>query len=114
MKVFERCIRKELLNSCEELINPRQHGFTNAKSCTTQMVLFRYDLTLILDDKPKVDVIYFDFAKAFDSVSHDLILKKLKHEYKVDGLMLRFIKSYLQVRQQQVVIGGVASSQIKL
>ena len=42
-------------------------------------------------------MIYFDLAKAFDSVSHDLILKKLKHEYKVDGLMLRFIKSYLQV-----------------
>ena len=59
-------------------------------------------------------MIYFDFAKAFDSVSHDLILKKLKHEYKVDGLMLRFIKSYLQGRQQQVVIGGVASSQLKV
>ena len=58
-------------------------------------------------------MIYFDFAKAFDSVSHDLIMKKIKHEYKVDGLMLRFIKSYLQDRQQQVVIGGVASSQLK-
>ena len=30
MKVFERCIRKELLNSCEQFIGPRQHGFTNA------------------------------------------------------------------------------------
>ena len=81
MKVFERCIRKLLLNSCEQLIDPRQHGFTNAKSCTTQIVPFTYHLT-------KVDVIYFDFANAFDSVSHDPILKKLKHEYKVDGLML--------------------------
>ena len=114
MKVFERCIRKVLLNSCEQLIDPRQHGFTNAKSCTTQIVPFTYDLTLTLNNKSKVDVIYFDCAKAFDSVSHDLILiKKLKHEYKVDGLMLRFIKSYLQGRQQQVVIGGVASSQLK-
>ena len=52
----------------------------------------------------------FDFAKAFDSVSHDIFIKKLKHEHKVDGLMLRFITSYLQGRQQQVVIGGVASS----
>ena len=54
-------------------------------------------------------MIYFDFAKAFDSISHDLILKKLKHEYKVNSLMLRFIKSYLQGRQQHVVIRGVAS-----
>ena len=68
MKVFERCIRKELLNSCEQLIDPRQHGFTNAISCTTQMVPFTYDLTLTLNNKSKVDVIYFDFAKAFDRV----------------------------------------------
>ena len=78
------------------------------------MVPFTYALTLTLNNKSKVDVIFFDFAKAFDSVSHDLILKKLKHEYKVDGLMLRFIKSYLQGKQQQVVIGGVASSQLKV
>ena len=64
------------------------------------MVPFAYDLTLTLYDKSKVDVIYFDIAKAFDSVSHDLILKKFRNEYKVDGLMLRFIKSYLQGRQQ--------------
>ena len=49
MKVFERCIRKELLNSCEQLIDPRQNGFTNAKSCTAQMVPFTYDLTLTLN-----------------------------------------------------------------
>ena len=114
MKVFERCIRKKLVNSCEQLIDPRQHSFTNAKSCTKQMVPFTYYLTQTLNNKSKVDVIYFDFAKAFDSVSHDLILKKLKHEYKVDGLMLRFIKSYLQGRQQHVVIGRVASSQLKV
>ena len=44
-----------------------------------------------------------------DSVSHDLILKKLKEEFGINGLMLRFIKSYLQGRQQEVVIGGVKS-----
>ena len=38
----------------------------------------------------------------------------MKQEYKVDGLMLRFIKSYLQGRQQQGVIGGVASSQLEV
>ena len=69
-----------ILNSCEQHIDPKQHGFTNAKSCTTQMIPFTYDLTLTLNNKSKVDVIYFDFAKAFDSVSHDLILKKLKHD----------------------------------
>ena len=109
MKVFEKCTRKELFAACENLLDTRQHGFINEKSCTTQMVPFTYDLAVGLNKKSKLDVIYFDFAKAFDSVSHDLILQKLKENFKIDGLMLRFIRSYLQGRQQQVVIGGVRS-----
>ena len=109
MKVFEKCIRKELFSVTEKFLDPRQHGFINGKSCTTQMIPFTYDLALGLNNKSKFDIIYFDFAKAFDSVSHDLILKKLKQEFGINGLMLRFIKSYLQGRQQEVVIGGVKS-----
>ena len=109
MKIFEKCIRQELFNACDELFDPRQHGFINAKSCSMEMVPFTYDLALLLNNKARCDVIYFDFAKAFDSVSHDLIFKRLKHSYRIDGLMLRFVKSYLENRKQQVVIGGAIS-----
>ena len=74
------------------------------------MVPFVYDLELTLNRKSKSDVIYFDFAKAFDSVSHDLILKKLRENCKINGLMLRFVKSYLLGRYQQVIVGGFTSS----
>ena len=41
---------------------------------------------------------------------HDLILKKLRDKFKIYGLMLRFIKSYLlQDRQQEIIVGGVKS-----
>ena len=42
-----------------------------------------YDLEITLNKKSKADVIYFDFAKVFNSVSHDIILQKLKLEYKI-------------------------------
>ncbi|MCP4459602.1 MAG: reverse transcriptase family protein, partial [Cytophagales bacterium] len=109
MKVFERCIRSALFAACSDLIDPRQHGFVNGRSCTTQMVPFTDNLALALNESSRVDIIYFDFAKAFDSVSHDLILFKLKNIYRVDGVMLKFIKSYLEGRLQQVVIGGEKS-----
>ena len=109
IKVFEKCIRKELCRACEPYLDPRQHGFINSKSCTTQLVPFTYDLASGLNNKAKLDIINFDFAKAFDSVSHDLILKKLRDKFKIDGLMLRYIKSYLQYRQQEVIVGGVKS-----
>ena len=100
MKVFERCIQRELYATCADLLDARQHGFLNEKSCTTQMVPFIDDLSSAMNSKIRSDIIYFDFAKAFDSVSHDLILHKLKKNYGVDGLMLGFVKSYLQGKQQ--------------
>ena len=112
MKVFERCIHKELLFKCGHFIDPRQHGFVNNRSCTTQMIPFIDNLALTLNIVSRSDIIYFDFAKAFDSVSHDLILRKLKNLYGIDGLMLRFIKSYLQDREQQVVVGGAVSDRL--
>ena len=87
MKVFEKCIRiriKELCRACEPYLDPRQHVFINSKSFTTQLVPFTYDLASGLNNKAKLDIIYFDFDKAFDndSVSHDLILKKLRDKFK--------------------------------
>ena len=52
------------------------------------MIPFTYDLGLGQNSKTKLDVIYFDFAKVFDSVSHDLVLKKLKQEFGINGRML--------------------------
>ena len=56
------------------------------------------------------DVIYFDFAKAFDSVNYDLILLKLKTLFLIDGCLLQFIKAYLKDRKQDVVVGRSSST----
>ena len=45
----------------------------------------------------------FDFAKAFDTVSHDLILNKLKNQYKIDGSFLKLIVNYLKGRKQSYI-----------
>ena len=78
MKLFEKIVRDELLAKCQHKLNQNQHGFLPHKSCTTQMVTYVDSLALSINDNIRTDVIYFDFAKAFDSVNHDIILKKLK------------------------------------
>ena len=55
-------------------------------------------------------MVYFDFAKAFDSVSHDIILHKLKYQFGIDGHMLKFIKEYLRGRKQRVLVNGKFST----
>jgi len=55
-----------------------------------------------------VDVIYLDFAKAFDKVPHKRLCLKVKN-HGIDGDVLRWIELWLSDRMQQVVINGAAS-----
>ena len=98
-KIFVKSIHNALLGSCCDYnyIHNTQHGFLPQKSCTTQLVPFSHDISLGLNENKLIDVIYFDFMKAFDSVNHNIILNKLKNEFNVNRRMLKFVKEYLTV-----------------
>ena len=85
------------------------HGFLPGRFCTTKMISFVDDITYSMNLRKDVDAVYFDFAKAFDSVNHEIILKRLKHVYNINGLLLNFIEAYLQNITQRVVVGGAQS-----
>lgn len=110
MKIFEKIVKNEILVHTSHLIDYRQHGFVGNKSCATNLVGFCDNLALNMNNKLRTDVVYFDFSKAFDSVNHDLILKKLKYVYNIDGILLNFLREYLINRTQAVVIGNYKSS----
>ena len=109
MKTFERIIKDEILSRTGHLLDERQHGFLKNKSCATNLIGLCDSLAISMNEGLSTDIVYFDFAKAFDSVSHDLILKKLKLQYNIDGRLLRFIKNYLCDREQCVMIGSSKS-----
>ena len=98
-KIFEKSVRDALLGSCQDYIHDTQHEFLPQKSCTAQLVPFSHDISLGLNENKLIDVIYFDSAKAFDSVNHDIILNKIKNKFNVNGLMLKFVKEYLHGRK---------------
>ena len=78
------------------------------------MVDFCDSLALSLNDKIRTDIIYFDFAKAFDSVNHDIMLSKLKNQFGIDGKLLRFFVEYLKDRFQRVTINNEQSSDLRV
>ena len=112
MKVFERILYDELYSRTHEKIGPRQQGFLKNKSCNSNLLTFIEFIARSLHEKIGTDVIYFDFAKAFDTVSHDLVLQKLKAQYKIDGTLLKFFVNYLQGRKQQVIIDNAVSNSV--
>ena len=62
-KIFEKCIRDELLSHCKELIHDTQHGFLPNMSCVTQLLPFAHDISLGLNFDELIDVVYFDFGR---------------------------------------------------
>ena len=108
-KIMERIIHEEMLLKVGSLIDKRQHGFLPNRSCATNLTILIEDITKSLHNNVGTDVIYFDFAKAFDSVSHDIILHKLKTKFNIDGRLLKFLQDYLKHRKQRVIIDNMAS-----
>ena len=107
-KVMER-MYDELFSRTHHLIDSRQNDFLKINSCAMNLtILIEPLLTNLLQNLP-TDIIYFNFAKAFDTVNHDIILSKLKYQYKIDGRMLKFFKSYLRNRTQRVVLDNCTS-----
>jgi hypothetical protein len=66
--VMESIIKDEIFEHLEKhnLIKDSQHGFTKGRSCLTNLLEFLEEITRVIDSGKPVDVIYLDFAKAFD------------------------------------------------
>ena len=62
-----------------------------------------------LDNRGKVGTILIDLSKAFDTLDHRILLKKLKY-YGVHGTELQWVKNYISNRKQYVEIAGHQSS----
>ena len=75
-KVFERCIYNRLIDHVHQQIYvyELQYGFLRGRSTTSQMLYVSNELLDVLEKRGQVDVVYLDFAKAFDKVNHDLLL----------------------------------------
>ncbi|CAM5137406.1 unnamed protein product [Natator depressus] len=102
---MEQVLKESILKHLEErkVIRNSQHGFIKNKSCLTNLIAFYDEIT------GSVDVLFLDFSKAFDTVSHSILASKLK-KYGLDEWTIRWIKSWLDRRAQWVVINGSMSS----
>ncbi len=90
-------------------IRPSQRGFTKGRSCLTNLISF-YDLvTCLVDEGKAADVVYLDFSKAFDTVSHSILLQKLAVRG-LDRYTLGWVRNWLEDRAQRMVVKGVKSS----
>ena len=109
-KLLERTVREEIVNhlSVNKLLSDSQFGFRKNRSTILQLLTVMNEWTEALDDGIQIDTVYLDFRKAFDSVPHKRLIKKLEG-YGIKGILLEWFKNFLNGRQQRVVINGKTS-----
>ncbi|XP_064903923.1 olfactory receptor 14J1-like, partial [Columba livia] len=79
------------------------------KSCLTNLIDFYEDITMWIHGDETVDVVYLDFSKDFDTVSHSILTAKLG-ECGLDDRIVRCTVNWLKGRSQRVVVNGAESS----
>ena len=89
-------------------LHEAQHGFRSKRSCVTQLLSTLEDWSIMMEKGDPIDAVYLDFSKAFDSIPHRLLLRKLQ-SYGVTGRLLNWIKAFLTGRRQRVVVNGCMS-----
>ena len=91
------------------LVKVTFQSITFLSTATSQLIEVLDDWTKFLDDKKIVDVIYFDFQKAFDTVPHKRLIGKL-YSYGIRGRLLNWIENFLKDRKQRVLLDGQTSN----
>jgi len=107
-KVMEQLILEVIIKQVEEkkVIRSGQHACTKEKSCLTNLMAFYDVMTGWVDDGRAVDVVYLEFSKAFDTVSHNIPTGKLR-KCGLEEWLVRWIENWLNGKAQRVVISRV-------
>lgn len=114
-KTLEHIIYTNLISHLQgnNFFHPTQHGFRTGYSCDTQLVEFTHDIATSINHGSQVDCVFLDFRKAFDSVSHTLLLQKLSTIH-IPNTLLKWLEAYLVGRKQNVVLDGLNSSYVSV
>ena len=95
-KIMETLITATIMSHMEsnQYLSDIQYGFRKGRSTTSLLLKSINDHITCLDNECDVDAIYLDFAKAFDSVDHALLLQKLPW-YNLQPNIICWISNFL-------------------
>ena len=115
-QVFEREVFRQVYQYLSEnsLLSRFQSGF-RPKYSTLSVLIQMYDEWFQnMDDGNSNCVVFLDVQKAFDSINHEILLRKMHDCFGVVGTEMEWFKSYLTNREQQCIVNGQISSPKKM
>ena len=110
-KILEKIVYNRLihfLNQCD-LVYPRQYGFLRGRSTEQAMLDIIHQISNAIEGKSLTLGLFLDLSKAFDSIPHDILIRKL-YRYGIRGISNDWFKLYLSNRSQFVQTNSRYSS----
>ncbi len=109
-KVLEKVVYKRLYSflNKHDILYPHQYGFRHKHSTCDALCDFTYNMLQAFENKHASLAVYLDLFKAFDTIDHGILLRKMEH-YGIRGIALDWIRSYLNQRKQYLSFKGTNS-----
>ena len=109
-KILEKVMYSRIIKFVEkfDILYKNQYGFQKGMSTEYAVNSLVSNIVKCLENQEVGFCILLDFAKAFDTVNHEILLNKLEH-YGIRGIALDWFKSYLSDRMQCTEIGNTQS-----
>ena len=79
-------------------------------STDTALLYVTSAIKTVMDNKQGTTLVFVDFGAAFDTINHDILIRRIRLRYGFVGKAQDWIASYLQERTQHIVIGGQSSN----
>lgn len=96
-----------------QLLSECQYGFRNNRSTALALLQITENITAAIENKQNTIGVFIDLKKAFDTIDHSILLKKLQ-TYGIRGRAWNWVRSYLENRQQFVQFAGNTSEKLKV
>lgn len=103
-KAFERLVKTQMSAHLEtnRLLSTHQSGFRSGRSTTTALLDITENIRADIDARRISIVVLLDFSKAFDTVNHTFLLRKLSHQFDMSSSATSLMRNYLHDRVQFV------------
>ena len=110
-KIFERIVYDQVYNYLEKnsLLYISQYGFRPKHSTEFAVIELIDEIYKHLDNSKNPLVVFCDLSKAFDTLDHTILLKKMK-SFGLSDKTIGWFKNYLSNRKQYVVLDNTSSS----
>lgn len=106
-KILERLVVGRIVDHLHynNILHSAQHGFLKSRSTCTNLLQSLNDWSIIVQSRQQVAIVYIDFSKAFDVVSHPKLFARL-YSYGIRDSVLLWLKNFFTGRTHQTKIGS--------